>query len=451
MADTLTIILLVAYLLVCLYIGLKSRKKEDTEGYLIANRKVGLFKSIATISAGYIGAQFLLVNMSFVFIWGISTAWIFIGLFIGFLIFSKFGVFLKKRSEKKKYYTLADYCGDRSGKYMAIIATISVFIIYFGILTGQFIGGAKVLQVVSGWSYILSLGLIAIVVLTYLLLGGFKSVVKTDVVQFLIILIVPALLIFTITSGIHVPIGHLNIFNAGIVNIIGFLLFGIFSNFFYADLWQRVYSAKDEETVKKSFIISGIIVLVFGAILTYIALIVRSIFTNIDPDSTAIYGFTQLIPQSLVALSLLLLFAIVMSSIDTIVFVLASSFSKDVMAKIKKNNSKKEQVKYLKIGLIIFTFIGVIIALFYSNMASIALVFTSLGGSMAPYVFISWFKKKLNKAAVIISWVITLVTILITVFGLKMIHPGLGLIAIVFSFGLYGLITLIMKIFKKYH
>ena len=75
MADIITIVLVFLFFAVSLAIGYFASKKEDAEGYLIANRKLGLFQSVMTLSGSFIGAMTLLVYTAFVFTYGISAMW----------------------------------------------------------------------------------------------------------------------------------------------------------------------------------------------------------------------------------------------------------------------------------------------------------------------------------------------------------------------------------------
>lgn len=443
MQDIITLVMIIVYFIICIYLGYSAGKKEKTEDFLIADRKVGTFKLTASIVAGFVGANFLMVNSAFVFVYGISTAWVFVGMFIGFIIFSKFGLFLKDKADKNKYYTLSDYFKDTSGKYVAVIATISVLLIYFGTIITQFIGGSKMLEQISGWPYEISLIIIILVVVIYLLLGGFKSVIKTDVFQFLLMIIIPVLLVFAISSGINLPPEYFDIFNIGFVTIFAFLLYGIFINFVYAELWQRIYAGKDKKTVKKSVILSGIVVFVIGAIITYVSLITRSVFESIDSDLAAYYGFTHLIPPVFLGVSLLFIFAVLMSSIDTSLFVLASSFAHDIMNH-KRNLSAEKIKKYIKIGIIVFSIFGAIIALIYPRMIDLVIAYTAIASTLAPFILISW-KSKLNVKAAIFSYSFTVVTILVLIFGFGILHPGLGLVSIILTFIVYYIATLFFR------
>ena len=78
------------FFLINIIIGCFLSRSKDFEGFLIANRTLGLFQSVMTINGTFIGAITLLVYTAYVFVFGISAIWIFIGYCIGFIIFSVF-------------------------------------------------------------------------------------------------------------------------------------------------------------------------------------------------------------------------------------------------------------------------------------------------------------------------------------------------------------------------
>ena len=105
-------------------------RKESKEGYLIAERKLGAWSTMATINASKTGS-ILMIFVALVYLWGFAALWYFIGMVVGVLVFLPFALKLKDNS-KHKFYTLADYFRYNYGKKAAILASlISIFLIMF--------------------------------------------------------------------------------------------------------------------------------------------------------------------------------------------------------------------------------------------------------------------------------------------------------------------------------
>ena len=88
MVNMLNINLILLFFLISIIIGWVASRKEDAEGFLVANRELGLFQSVMTLSGTFVGAMTLLVYTAFVFTFGVSAMWIFIGYVAGFITFT---------------------------------------------------------------------------------------------------------------------------------------------------------------------------------------------------------------------------------------------------------------------------------------------------------------------------------------------------------------------------
>ena len=428
MGNTATFALLIAFLISTLFIGIIASRKEDTEGYLIANRRLNTFQSVMTICGSFIGAMSLLVYPAFVFTYGISAMWIFIGYLLGFICFTFFAVYLKKYQSSQKFYTMTDYFLHRFGKRTAFWVMIVIFTTYFGGSTAQFIGSGKILSELTGLTYKTSLLSIMGIMVIYLLLGGFKSVVKTDVFQFIVLVILLVIIAFVLRMGTQVPITHLNPFNAGPVYITAFLLLGLLGLFAGQDYWQKVYAMKDEKVVKKSFVLSGILLCLVAIILTYIGLVARTQFSSIDPDLAVLYSFTRLMPHELTGLVSVAFFAAILSSADTNLFMLGLNLTNDIL-QVQKNKRNYTRIAVAGIG-----GASLLLALNFNNLVDLVIVIKSIGLILPPIVLFIWFTKG-DTTGIICSIVLT--SVLVMGFALSgFLRPELAFVAI-FGSGLF--------------
>ena len=194
---------------------------------------MGFFPSLMTLSGTFVSAVTLMVYTSFVVIYGISAAWIFIGYTLGFLIFIPFALKLYRLGVEHGFFTLTDYFVFRYGRKTARWVIGTIFVWYIGLLSTQLLVGSNLLHELSDQAISENIAKVAMLVcvLTYLLVGGFGSVVKTDMFQFMVIFLVLVLVSLTIQQGGEVPPEMYEPFNAGPVNIIAFLLLGVLTPF----------------------------------------------------------------------------------------------------------------------------------------------------------------------------------------------------------------------------
>jgi Na+/proline symporter len=436
MSEFLILLLIVIFFLINIAIGLFFVRRKDVEDFFIAKRNLGLFQSVMTINGTFIGAMTLLVYTAFVFTFGISALWIFIGYGIGFLIFSFFAVYLKRYSKDKQFYTITDYFKHRFGKRIASIVILVISIWYFGTLSAQFIGGGAVLSTLTGFSFEFSAFVMCTVIVSYLLLGGFQSVVKTDVFQFLFFFIIIFALAFSVHGGISIPADHFNFLNAGLGNIVAFLLYGIMAPFATQDFWQRIFAMKDEKIVKHTFAISAVTVLIIAVCLTYIGLIARTVYgTTISEEVAALYSFTLMVPSFLKGFVAVAFFAAILSTIDTFLFLLAVNVTNDIL-EIPTIDPKK-RLLFLRVSIIIIGILALGLALFYPHIVDITIIFKSLGLAVAPIVIIIWFTKG-NTVAITATLIVSIVfTFALSLAGF--VRPELVYVSMISGFIVYGL------------
>jgi len=279
------------------------------------------------------------------------------------------------------------------------------------------------------------------IIIIYLLIGGFKSVVKTDIFQFIILGIFIIIFASVIRTGLQVPITHMNPFNAGPVKTIAFLLLGLLGLFANQGSWQKVYAMKNEKVVKKSFIISGILLCLMAFILTYIGLIARTQFPAIDPDLAVLYSFTKLIPHPLSSIVATAFFAAILSSADTNLFILGLNLTNDIFH-IRENKRYYTRLSVLGVGLA-----SLLLALYFTRLVEMAIVVKSIGLILAPIILSIWLTKG-DRTGIIYSIVLTLILVV----GIAMngfLRPELSLIAIFGSALFYWGTVGIKKLFSS--
>jgi Na+/proline symporter len=436
------IVEIIIFLCISIAIGLINSTKNDEEGYMVAGRTLGVFRSVMTLCGTFVGAMTLLVYTAFVYTFGISALWIFVGYFIGFLGFIPFALYLKDYSEGKRFYTIADFFREKFGTRISLLVVSVIFIWYYGTLSAQLVGGGKVLQELTDIDYKLSVIIICIVIITYIVFGGFKSVVATDVFQFIAMGIILIVVTFTLSRKLVLPVSYLNPFNAGAVNIIAFLLLGLATPFATQDYWQKVYAMKNRKVVKRSFAISGAMLLVLSFFLTYVGLVARSSFPNIDPDMAFLYSMTKLTPVFLKGLIGIAFFAAILSTSDTFLFLLSVNITNDFITLKEKQLNKK--IKYTRIAVVLIGLSSLGLALLLPKIVDLAIIFKSIGLVVSPVVLFIWSKKE-NPLAIVLS--ISLSAVIVIILALSgYTKPELVFVSMLLSALIYFIVFIVKKL-----
>ena len=360
----------------------------------------------------------LIAYTALLYLYGVSAFWLFIGVGLGFLIFIPFAKKLRRLS-KDVYYTLGDYLRHGFSERSAKLGSLINIIMMIGFFVASLVGSAKVINLYAGIDFTVATIGTSAVVLVYLLLAGFNAVVRTDILQYGIIVFILSVFAAVLISGDTFAIGEIDMFQAGAGNVIGFLLIGVIFPFSSPDLWQRVYAMKDEVTVGKSIFYSIVIYVAVAVILTLIGLAIKAALPDLDPDIAIIEGFTQLLPVGFGGLAVIVFFGAFMSSMDTYAFTASSSFVQDYLS---KRLSKAEIVRLTRWFLAVMVVLCTIVALLLQSVVLTTYIFVAFAAVLAVPVIASWIRPKMKTKTM--EWSLIVGLVLLVVFGALEVASG---------------------------
>jgi Na+/proline symporter len=266
---TFTVVVFISTLF--LFIGIfYSRKKVSLNTYLVSDRKEGIFSLSATLIASSLGAWIL---------FGPPTAatWGGFGSVIGYAVGTAFPMILliffgkKIRLLLPKGKSLTELVLKKFGKNLFILIFSLMIFYLFIFLCAEVTAISKLIYYISGLNILISASIILFFTLTYVLFGGLKSTIRSDRIQFVIIILLSLYLIFSVFLENNNNL-NLNIFQEKFIKFdskslilsfqFGFVFFIAVAatNLFHQGNWQRVYAAKNEKILVKSLLISFFII-----------------------------------------------------------------------------------------------------------------------------------------------------------------------------------------------
>lgn len=441
--------LLIAYTIITLVIAFIGSRKRTTEDYLIAGRNVGLVGFTTSVVASYIGGAALVAFSAYVFQYGVSAFAVFIGTALGFLVFIPYAKKLRKQSENSHFYTLMDWLYFKFDKKTGDFASAILTIVYLGMLLNQFIAGSMILAGMSNWSYESALLLSSVILAVYLTAGGFQSVIRTDIFQYLILMVIMIVMAKVMITGDTAFFGRLTDFSsADPMMLVAFLAFGILIVFQSAEYWQRVYAARNMSVVVRGFRWSALFTLLTGIVITIIALTAHDLAPGIQPSEAFGAGLKLILPASIIAMSLVMVFAAIMSSADTQIFVVSTAISIDLIGRnLKKQPSANQLKKLTKIIVLLLISVAAGLAFFIRDMIEVIVFITGIGFTVIPACIASFHFNIPSKAAFgsLVAGILYIIILLFT--GLMIPELAIASIAIA---ALYLIIaTQILKVKQK--
>ena len=254
----------------------------------------------------------------------------------------------KIRKEFPKGSTLIEFLRKRFGKSLFKLVLFMTIFYMFIFLCAEVTAVSLLINYISGTSLWITASIILIATLTYTLYGGLRASIFTDTIQSLIILILFLISVIYLTSFtddqfsfsfIKEKSPHLLSFNympnytAGLT----FFIAVAATNLFHQGNWQRVYAAKNNEILKKSLIISFLVIIPIVFFMGFSGLIAVSIDPKVQPD---LGFFSLLLTEQTELLSLIIIIlglSLTISTIDTLINAISSLVIVDAKAALNIN------------------------------------------------------------------------------------------------------------------
>lgn len=419
---TLTDYLIIAsYFVLILIVGFWTGRKQKKEEFLISGRKLKSLQATTTIFSSRIGAAILLTYTALVYLYGLGAIWYFVGSIFGLFVFYFFGIKVKEIADKQKFYTMPDFFFFLKGRFAGYLATIITIIIMFGWVVLNFTAGAKLISEYTPITYGFSVIIVGVIILLYLMAGGFDAVVKTDIIQTIGIFLLFILMMYLLFTTQSKPeLVFMDLFRTPALEIVSFFLAGFFIPMASPELWQRVYAIKDKKHFKRSLFLSSVFYLIIGFILLLIGLVIRTDIPGIDPDTSLIVGFSRLLPVGLAGLSVVIIYSAVSSSADTYMFTASASVTQDFLEKTGLT-SKEKLKRSMRYSMIVLMVLGITMALILRDIVDATFFFVSLTMSLGFLVLVIWINPRVNRHSVNFSIFLCLIGVIIPamIFGIS--------------------------------
>ncbi len=456
----------------------KIRAVKNSEDFMVAGRTLPWFVLVGTLLATWMGSGSLFSGAGLGYRNGLAGLWSSGGAWMGIALI----YFISRRIRNFGKVTVPDIFEARYGSLAAVLATITTVIAYTTIVSYQFRGGGKVLSMVSDGVVSLELGIIitALFAISYTVLAGMFSVVYTDVVNGVLMTIgtIGALIFLVFKVGGMTEIisvadlaGKWQLFGnwemertneiSGPIIAISFFVPTMLLLMGDANMYQRIFSAKDGGSAKKAvfFWIIGVIllesVISMLGLTGYVAaskgiipdLVAEAQLGISDSNLNALLDARQSGSESVIpaiaryaglpmVLGLLLvstMMAIIVSTADSFLLIPATNLTRDIYLKhINPNASEKQILVIIRVLVIVLGILAFLLVSKFKTILNAAFTaYNIYGASITPALLAAFLWKRATNHGAICS-IITgaSVTIIWTYFlpnwsGYKGLNPFL--------------------------
>ena len=380
----LAVVLLVLYTLMLLrnaYLG--SREGAGMAGYYVGGRNMGGIAIGVSFFATFASTNSYIGHAGKGYEYGLP--WLVMAsmlVLFTYLSWRLVGPKLRLFASHWDALTLPDYLGsrfipgDETRHPLRILAALVIVFSSVLYLVAIFKGAGHLFEHFLGISYASAVAVTLVIVVLYTSIGGFVSVVRTDVVQGML-MVLGAMTIFYFVTDAAGGVGalgalaeapeseHLFELNAGIpfAVLLGISLSGSLKLLVDPRQLSRFFALRDEREVRR-----GIWVAVIGLFLVQACLFPVGLYAHLLIDSAP---DTDLIVPSLVSnpavfplwaadFLIVAIIAAAMSSMDSVLLVAASTFFKNLVAPFV---SSQRQVQWTRLAVLGFAGLSAVLAL----------------------------------------------------------------------------------------
>ena len=420
-SQTFSLALVIFICLLFAFFGIfYSKKFQDLNNYLTANRSVGLFSLTTSLTASALGAWILFGPVS-------ASTWGGVGSIIGYSLGTAspmlFLIFLGKKIRKEfpNGSTLVEFLRKKFGKSLFKLILLMMIFYMFIFLSAEVTAISVLINYISGTSLWLTALIVLLTTLTYTLYGGLRASLFTDNIQMIFILILLIISFFIIKDFTldQFSFGFIKDKNPHLISTsyipgytagLTFFIAVAATNLFHQGNWQRVYAAKNFIILKKSLIISFFIIIPIVFFMGFIGMVAFSIDPNIRPD---LGFFSLLLKENSILLSLIVLtlgLTLTISTVDTLINAISSLIVVDGKAVFKFNKKMKiDYFKFSKYLILMLSLISFIIASKGFDILYLFLLADLFCCAFVVTIFYSFFDKRINEKIAYFSIVVGLI------------------------------------------
>ncbi len=249
------------------------------------------------------------------------------------------------------------------------------------------------------------------VFILYTYLGGVLSVVWTDFIQGLIVVVFGFVFYFFALAPVHWDIGYLGSQLTTVAGpefwdfssvptgtiIVNFVTgcFGVLAAQVY---WQRCFAAKDARTARTAMLISGVLVIVLVSLTAFVGMTAKALNPDLDPSLAMPWLMMNYVPLWVVAVVYALVLAAAMSSADSLLNASAIIVVNDVIRPFKPDTPDQQLVHWTKKATIVIGVVACSLALYAESIIDLfAKAYTMAGGGVVPVLIVGLVWKAARK------------------------------------------------------
>jgi SSS family solute:Na+ symporter len=434
-----SIFAIAVYIIILLAIGYYSyRKTSNISDYMLGGRGLGPLVTALSAGASDMSGWMLMGLPGAVYLTGISSLWLGIGLTIGayfnyLLLAPRFRVYTELANDS---LTVPDYLENRfkdKTNVLRLVSGIIILVFFILYVSSGIVAGGKLFEDTFGLSYTMGVVVTLTVVVLYTYFGGFLAVSLTDFFQgtlmFITLVIVPVVTFMNlgvdpgtfVNKVKNIDPALFDIFRGtSITTIIGLMAWGLgyFGQPHIIVRFMAIKSPKDLKSARRIGI-SWMTIGLLGAVASGLTGLVYFTENNSplsDPETVFLRLGDILFHPFITGIILAAVLAAIMSTISSQLLVCSSSITKDFyLVFFNKEASVKKQMIIGRLSVIVVSALATFLA-YLPNKTILDIVgqaWAGFGSSFGPVLLLSLYWKRMNKWGALSGMIVGGITVVI--------------------------------------
>ena len=434
-----SVIAMAIYLLILLLIGYYSyRKTSNISDYMLGDRGLGPMVTALSAGASDMSGWMLMGLPGAVYLTGISSFWLGIGLTIGAylnyrLLAPRFRVYTEVANDS---LTVPDYLENRfkdKSNMLRLVSGIVILVFFVLYCSSGIVAGGKLFESTFGLTYTTGVIVTLAVVVLYTYFGGFLAVSLTDCFQgalmFVCLVMVPVVAYMNLDMDPGTFVNKVKdidpaLFDmfrgTSVATIIGFLAWGLgyFGQPHIIVRFMAIKSAHELNSARRigiGWMAIGLLGAVASGLIGLIFFSENKIPLS-DPETVFLRLGDILFHPFITGLILTAVLAAVMSTLSSQLLVCSSSITKDFyITFFNKKASDKQQLAISKLSVLVVGVVATIFA-YLPNKTILNIVgqaWAGFGSAFGPVLLLSLHWKRMTKWGALSGMIVGGLTVII--------------------------------------
>ncbi len=341
--------ILIGYFLLIIGIGVWSRKRADSrDGFFVAHRNGTTFLITGSLLATIIGGSATVGLAGLGFERGLTGAWWLLVGSLGLLVLGA----LARRIRGFSLYTLPELVERQYDRRAGLATSILIIIAWTGVVAGQIVAAGRVLSVLASGSAVFWMLIFTAILVVYAALGGQYSVVRTDAIQAVILLVgilVALAFILPLVGGLgglkaSLPPDYFSFplsSGFGWKALLSLLLLVGATYVVGPDMYTRLFCAREGRIAQRSVLVTSLLVFLFAFVIALIGMSARVLAPHISAEQAFPQMIGEALPSGVGVVVLVALVAALMSSADTCLLSQSVILTEDILKRFRPIDERR--------------------------------------------------------------------------------------------------------------